>query len=144
MPDLTIVLPNSTLAQMGPLLLIIGFVMPYIVALVQQRHWSDAWRSRVTFAACGIVAGILLMAAGRFDLTDLASTSIALFALTVTIYKHFAKQNGAAAIEDFSTNLITLSTITAPTVANPANPANAPNKPEAPDAPSAPKTEDFN
>ncbi len=102
-PDLTLVLPATALAQLAPLLMIISFVMPYLIALMQQRHWSDAVRSRVTLGACAVVAAVLLKRTGHLDFSDLASTSIALFALTVTIYRHFAKANGAAALEEFST-----------------------------------------
>ncbi|HEY0076834.1 MAG TPA: hypothetical protein VGB77_22310 [Abditibacteriaceae bacterium] len=105
-PDFTLILPDVPIYQLTPLLLIVSFVMPYLIALVQQRAWSDAVRSRVTFGVCSLVAALILKMFGRFDLADVPSTTIALFGLTVTIYRHFAKANGASALEDFSTQVL--------------------------------------
>ena len=79
--------------------LIVGGLLPLVLSIIMQRHWSDAARSFVAFLAC-IVAGLgTVYFAGTLNVDWNNSKTISSACLLVgvtawTTYEHFYKQTG--------------------------------------------------
>lgn len=76
--------------------LIVGFVLPNVIAVVQQPRWSDRVRALVTGAIC-VFAGIVtvVLSGGHLDFGRALVTSILTIGVAaVSFYKHFWKPIG--------------------------------------------------
>lgn len=84
--------------------LLVGFVLPPALAIVQQAHFSDRLRAAIAFVACVIAgAGVAFF---QGDLTGKRLVSAALIVMTTGLatYRNFWKPTGIApAIEDVTT-----------------------------------------
>lgn len=94
------------MSQLTQMVMVLSFVLPYLIATIQQEQWSSAARARATFVVCLVAAVAVTWAKGLLDVAHLPPTFLALFALTITFYKGFAQANGAAAVEAVTTKLL--------------------------------------
>ena len=76
--------------------LVVGFVLPPALSVVQQSHWPDAAKAVVAFLACAIAGAVTALVQG--DLTGKRFTQAALVILVTAIstYKGFWLKTGIA------------------------------------------------
>lgn len=81
--------------------LILGFVIPNLVAVLQQPRWSSSRRAVVTLLVC-IVGGVgTAYFNGQFNLGDIVGSILVTAVAAITFYKNFWKPTGIApAIEN--------------------------------------------
>lgn len=106
--DTLIPLPGVSEERVGYYLIVLTVVLPYLLAVVQQRSWSKKVRQGVTLAVCLLAAVAVLLFEGQLDPANALGSAALLFALTASFYKRFAKTRGAAKIEDVSTAILKL------------------------------------
>lgn len=89
---------NLTTQDMWTIL--VGFLMPILVALVNQTHWSKPLRAVVSFAICIVVAIADVLIQGSWNGHDLTRTLVLIAFVAYTSYQLFWRpSNIAPAIE---------------------------------------------
>lgn len=101
MPQFTPV-PDGALDQWT---LVLGFLMPLIVAMVNQSHWPTRFKAIVGLAVCVAAAAVQMGLKGQLDASNLLSASLALAALSITFFKGFWRPTGIAGALESATNL---------------------------------------
>jgi peptidoglycan/LPS O-acetylase OafA/YrhL len=79
--------------------LIVGFISPWLIAVIQQPGWSKGLRSVVTFVWCIVAAGVTALLQGDLGVRSLLSAILLVFAMTLVTYQGLAKNAGAKTIE---------------------------------------------
>ncbi len=74
--------------------LVVGFILPPVLALVMRKGWSDALKASVAFAACLVVAAGNAYLNNQLDLSDWVKSALITLVLAVSTYKGFWKQIG--------------------------------------------------
>lgn len=86
--------------------LIVGFFMPVIIAVLQQRHWPDGLRAVVTFVACIVAAvGTVLIQHGGWSWHDWVATTLLILVTAIATYHGLFKPTGVAPSVEASTSL---------------------------------------
>ena len=76
---------DSNLIMWG---LIVGFVMPPLLAIVQQPGWTPMVRSLVMFVASILAAvGTVYFTEGAFDTANLTTTVLVVMVTAISTYK---------------------------------------------------------
>ena len=75
---------------------IVAFIMPIIVASVNQSHWSRPIKTTVGALACLVASAIELLLLGQFHASNWTLTFLAVFAGSITFFKGFWKPLGVA------------------------------------------------
>lgn len=85
---------------------LIGLLMPGLVALVNQSHWSP--RARGVVAVIVSVAGAAVVEwvrSGPFDLTDWRDTAVVIVFAAITFYKVWWKPSGIGPMVEAATTI---------------------------------------
>lgn len=86
--------------------LVVGFLLPPVLALVQQTQWSDRLRSVVAFVACLIAgAGTVYVQQEEWDWSDWMSTSLVVLVTAVATFRNFWKPTGISTAIEQKTNV---------------------------------------
>lgn len=85
---------NLTTQDMWTIL--VGFLMPILVALVNQTHWSKPLRAIVSFAICIVVAIADVLIQGNWNGHDLTRTLVLVAFVAYTSYTLFWKPSAIA------------------------------------------------
>lgn len=83
----------SNLAQWSAL---VGFVLPLLVAIVQQSHWSRAVRTVIGIIAVIISAGVTAFVENKLNWNNWATSLIAIATVAFTTYRNVWVPLGAA------------------------------------------------
>ncbi len=103
---MTTLLPGVPDARAAQYLVLLSGVLPYLIAVIQQRQWSSAVRSRVTLAICASVSAAVLWGEGQLSPSNWLASATLVFVLTSSIYARFAVTNGAAKLETITTAIL--------------------------------------
>lgn len=76
--------------------LIVGFLSPIAISLIQQPTWSDAVRAVVAFLFSAVVAVPTAYFAGDLEGRDYVSSGLLILVTTVATYKNFWKPTAIA------------------------------------------------
>lgn len=87
---------TSTFIQINAL---IGIVLPLLVAIVQQGHWSTRIRVVVEVALALVAAVVSALAQNKFNLHDWAASAIMIFVMAKSTYLSWNKAGITDAIE---------------------------------------------
>lgn len=94
-------LPTNTLALLA---LVLGFVVPLIVALVVQTHWSNTMKSVAALLVSVICSVSWLAFDGKLNGQSASQATIAVLGGAVWFYHYFWKNSGITDwIEQFTT-----------------------------------------
>jgi cell division protein FtsW (lipid II flippase) len=70
--------------------LIVGFLLPLIIAVIQQATWSDGLRAIVAFVACLVAAiGQVLIELSSWDWRVWIQSVLLIFVTAIATYKRF-------------------------------------------------------
>lgn len=84
---------DSNVAMWG---LIVGFLTPIVLAVVQQPSWSQAVRSVVMFVFALIAGGATAYFAGQLDGKDVTTAVLIVMVSAISTYEGFWKKTGIA------------------------------------------------
>lgn len=76
--------------------LVVGFVTPPVVSLLQQQTWSARTKALVAFAFYLLIAAITAYFAGLFTLPDVGRLWLLIFLSASTSYRNFWKPTGVS------------------------------------------------
>lgn len=77
--------------------LVIGFLNPIVLAIINQPTWSAPVKSFVAFVWSAIVSVVTLWLSDvKFDAQNLATTFLLIFVTTIATYRGFWKTSGIA------------------------------------------------
>jgi hypothetical protein len=80
--------------------ILVAFLLPNAIALVNQTHWSKPLRAVVSFAICVVTAVIDVIIQGNLNGKDVAGTLVLIAFVAYTSYQLFWRpSNIAPAIE---------------------------------------------
>ncbi|RYX84254.1 hypothetical protein EON83_11200 [bacterium] len=99
-------LPGVSDAHAAFYLVVASAILPYLIALINQRHWSSRVRGRVAILICTLCAGTFLWHEKALSAENWVTSSALIFALSATLYSRFARDHGADQLEDVSTRVI--------------------------------------
>lgn len=88
---------NMTDAAMWAL--IVGFLSPLVIAVVQRPEWKDWARALVTFVYCLIAGAVTAYLNGAMEGRSLVSTILLVFVVAIAAYRGLWKDVGAPQIE---------------------------------------------
>lgn len=84
--------------------LIVGFLMPNLIALLQQPWFSRAWRAVLTGVVCVVGGFLTAYFNGQFNFGDVIGSILVTLVAAITFYKGFWKPTKVApAIENATT-----------------------------------------
>lgn len=84
--------------------LIVGFLVPNLIAIVQQPKWSQRARAWFTAVACIFFGAGTAYFTGQFNLGDIVGSILTMGVAAITFYKGLWKPSGIApAIENATT-----------------------------------------
>ena len=83
----------SHLAQLSAA---VGFLLPLLLAVIQQTHWSRGVQSIVAAVACVIAAVITAAVNGDLDPHSLVTSLTVIYTLSQVTYRNFWKPTGVA------------------------------------------------
>ena len=76
--------------------LVVGFVIPPLLAVIQQPKWTSLVRSLVMFAAALVAGAGTAYFAGSFEGKDAVSAVLIVLVTAISTYEGFWKKTGAA------------------------------------------------
>jgi len=82
-----------------------GVAMPFLIALINQSHWSPKLRGLVAFAACLGAAAALAALHGTLTLTSWCSTAITVTGAALVMYHALWKPSGLAPAVETATTI---------------------------------------
>lgn len=85
---------NLTTQDMWTIL--VGFLLPLAVAMVNQSHWSKILRAIVSFAICIVVAIVDVLIQGNWNSHDLTRTLVLIAFVAYTSYQLFWRPSAIA------------------------------------------------
>lgn len=86
---------SSSLAQWSAL---VGFLLPLIVAKIQNTHWSNELRTAVGVAACAVAAIVTTWIEGNLNVHNFGQSVIVIFMMTKTSYLAVWKPSGTTKV----------------------------------------------
>ncbi len=87
--------------------LILAFLLPNLLSLIIQSGWSRRAQSLLAFGVSAVATTITLWVSGELsNWTDLTTTVLTVFALTIAFYQGFWKPTGIASKLEESTNVV--------------------------------------
>lgn len=84
---------------------IVGFLLPFLIALVNQAHWQAGLKAVVAFAICLIGAFVTTWAEDKLSLSNYIISALTVFALARTSYAGLWRPTGAAPSLEASTTV---------------------------------------
>jgi hypothetical protein len=85
--------------------LIVGFLLPLGIALVQQAHWPTAFRAIAGFLMClAAAAGTVLIQVGSWDWHKWVQSALLIFVTAIATYESFWKKTGVATAIEHATS----------------------------------------
>lgn len=79
--------------------LIVGFLLPPALAIVQQSKWPDSVRAIVAFIACAVAGAVTAYLQGDLNLERWVESALVVLVTAIATYKGFWKPTVAPAIE---------------------------------------------
>lgn len=76
------------------LAVVVGFLSPLVLAMLQQPRWSNGVRSLVTFLWAAVVSLLILGVAGSLSGRTWVSATLLVLVVTIATYQGFWKQTG--------------------------------------------------
>ncbi len=76
--------------------LLVGFLLPPAIALIQRKSWSDGIRALVAFAACVVAALGTCYFNGSLDGKSLVSAILTVVVTAIATYKGFWHKTGVS------------------------------------------------
>lgn len=93
----------SNLTQWSAL---VGFALPWLVAVIKQEKWRSSIKTALGVAACAIAAAVTAYFEGKFNLRDWTTSVITIFLMTKTSYLAVWKPTGVdSAITNVTSNI---------------------------------------
>jgi hypothetical protein len=89
----------TALIALGPAalwLIAVSFVLPNVIAIIQQSRWSARTQSLVAFGVYLVVAAVWALLNGIFSVTSLVVAALAVFVIAGNAYKLLWKPTGIA------------------------------------------------
>lgn len=83
---------------------LVGLLLPLLVAVVQQQHWSPRVRTIVGVAACAAAAAVTSYLQGTLDLHHFAESALVIFTLAKTSYLAVWKPTGTTGVIEQATS----------------------------------------
>lgn len=83
--------------------LIIGFLMPLLVAVIEQPKWPDWVRAVVAAILCIIAGGMQVYVMGQFNAADLTTSILIILVEAIAVYQAFWKKVGIKTLENATT-----------------------------------------
>lgn len=84
--------------------LVVGFLLPILIAVIQQEAWPSWLRSVTMFVICLIAAAGTVYFQGRFDLQDYVTSALLIVVTAIGTYKGIWQPTGIApALEHVTT-----------------------------------------
>ncbi len=94
MPDSQVLSPAAQWAVVS------GFLMPLVIACIQQPHWKTEFKTAIGFLACVVCAVIQLSIEGKLDTRNFFPTVVLVLTVSVGTFHHFWEKLGiTSAIE---------------------------------------------
>lgn len=86
--------------------LIVGFVLPPVLAVIQQTSWSNRLRAVVAFLAClAAGTGTVFLQQEDISWTEWVSTTLLVLVTAIATYQSFWKPTGIAPGIETKTNV---------------------------------------
>ncbi|MDF2751642.1 MAG: hypothetical protein K0S82_24 [Gaiellaceae bacterium] len=85
--------------------LIVGFVLPPALAVIQQSGWSQQLRAMVAFVACAIAGAGVAYFQGDLNLERWVEAALVVLVTAVATYRNFWKPTQIAPAIESKTNL---------------------------------------
>lgn len=85
--------------------LIIGFVLPPVLAIVQQSKWPDATRASAAFVACAVAGAGVAYFQGDLTGRRWVEAALVVFVAAISTYQSFWKPTGIAPAIESRTNV---------------------------------------
>lgn len=83
---------------------VLAFLLPPIIAVITQRHWSSQVKGAVAFLVCVAAALLMVLYEAGFNWTDWRNASLVIVSGAIFFYHQFWKPSGIApAIEEKTT-----------------------------------------
>ena len=76
--------------------LLVGFLMPLLIAVLQRSTWPLQLRAGIAFIVCAIAGGVTAWLAGDFDANDVVSSILVVLTTALATYKGLWKPTGFA------------------------------------------------
>lgn len=78
--------------------LVVGFLLPILIAVIQQEAWASWLRSVVMFVVCLIAAAGTVYFQGRFDVQDYITSALLIVVTAIGTYKGIWQPTGIAPV----------------------------------------------
>jgi hypothetical protein len=92
------------MSHLGNLSGLVGFLLPLVIAMVQQERWRPQVRAAIGFAVCLAAALLTVWAEGELTGKDYLSAAIIIFTVAKASYVTFWKSTGIAPAIEHHTN----------------------------------------
>lgn len=84
--------------------LIVGFLSPIVISLIQQPRWSDGVRAFVAFIFCAVAGIPTAYFAGDLEGKDYVTSGLLILVTAITSYRNFWKPTAIAPSIEASTS----------------------------------------
>lgn len=88
--------PTSDVSLGGQWSLVVGFLMPLLIAVIQQPAWKKDVKATVAFFACLCAAVVQLSIEGKLDFKHFMPTVVLTLVTAISTFQHFWKPTGIA------------------------------------------------
>ena len=85
--------------------LIVGFVLPPVLAVIQQSGWSDRLRAVVAFLACAVAGAGVAYFQGDLTAKRFVEAGLVVLVTAIATYRNFWKPTGVAPAIETKTNV---------------------------------------
>lgn len=85
--------------------LVVGFLLPPVLAVVQQSSWSPRLRAVVAFAACAVAGAGVAYFQGSLTGQRFVEAGLLVLVTAVATYRNFWKPTGIAPAVETKTNV---------------------------------------
>lgn len=103
-------MPTAPTTPLGQWTLVLGFVMPLLIAIIQHCNWPKNVKAFIAFMACLSAAAIQLGIEGKFSAGNWAQSGLSVAALCIAFFHGFWKPLGVADAVEKATSLNVSST----------------------------------
>lgn len=76
--------------------LVVGTLLPMLVAVIQQPRWPDWFRAIVTVVVCLLVGAVTAYLEGGLNLQDWVSSALVILVAALATFRGFWKPTGVA------------------------------------------------
>lgn len=84
---------------------IVGGLLPFAIALINQSHWAPGLKSVIAFLCCLIAAFITVWAKGDITATDYIASALTVFTVARASYAGLWRPTGTAPALEASTTV---------------------------------------